>query len=337
MEESVTVSHALIAQLRTGISQALTPLIDRDFVLLDVPNHRNIGDNLIWKGELEFFAGLPCRMRYTANMHTCRFDRVPADATILLHGGGNFGDLYRESQRFKLSVIGAFRRQRIILLPQTAHYTDPALLERDARTINAHRDLFLCLRDRASFGLLSRYVAPEKLLLLPDMAFCLDFSAHRSTARTGRALILKRTDHELGDRFSPADFLADCAGKIVDIRDWPTYGISREHTRWMTRLDRVERKLSEWMVGMPGLQGLVDPAFGLRSRGNLDRYVQQGIAFINRYDNVVTTRLHGFILAALLGKPVRMVDNSYGKNKHFFDTWLRGPILRDLTISDNNR
>jgi len=320
--EAGFANQAQIAALRDKIKDTLSPLVDSNYVLLDVPNHRNIGDNLIWKGELVFLSGLPHERLYMANMHTCRFARIPAAAVILIHGGGNFGDMYPESQQFKLSVIERFPQNRIILFPQTAYYKDPRRLKREARVINAHKNLHLCLRDHVSYEMISRYVDKEKLLLLPDMAFCLDLRAHHTTAETGRVLIMKRTDHELSDDFNAAGLMAGCGGKTVEVRDWPSYGHTQAHTRWITRFDSIERRLSAVMVRLPVLHTLVDPAFGLRSTKNMDRYVQQGITFINRYDKVITTRLHGFILAALLGKRIRILDNCYGKNINFYNTWL---------------
>ena len=43
-----------INQLRQIIENGLTPLIDSDYVLLDCPYHQNIGDSLIWGGEVFF-------------------------------------------------------------------------------------------------------------------------------------------------------------------------------------------------------------------------------------------------------------------------------------------
>lgn len=45
-------------QLRTIIEEKLTPLIDNDYVLYGLPYYNNIGDTLIWEGELEFLKKL---------------------------------------------------------------------------------------------------------------------------------------------------------------------------------------------------------------------------------------------------------------------------------------
>jgi pyruvyl transferase EpsO len=44
------------------------------------------------------------------------------------------------------------------------------------------------------------------------------------------------------------------------------------------------------------------------------------------YEQVVTSRLHGHILAALLGVPSVLLDNSYGKNAAYFGEW-HGPLV----------
>lgn len=38
-------------KLRNIIFDQLSPLIDNDYVLWDLPYHENIGDTLIWEGE----------------------------------------------------------------------------------------------------------------------------------------------------------------------------------------------------------------------------------------------------------------------------------------------
>ena len=47
-----------ITDLRKKIKDKLSPLIDNDYVLLDLPYHKNIGDILIWAGEIEFLKTL---------------------------------------------------------------------------------------------------------------------------------------------------------------------------------------------------------------------------------------------------------------------------------------
>lgn len=49
----MTVSEK-ISQLKSIIDKQLSPLIDANYILLDVPYYTNIGDTLIWEGTREF-------------------------------------------------------------------------------------------------------------------------------------------------------------------------------------------------------------------------------------------------------------------------------------------
>ena len=51
--------------LKKKIFNILENIIDRDYVLLDLPNHRNIGDQLIYIGQLDFLKKIPfnCLLR----------------------------------------------------------------------------------------------------------------------------------------------------------------------------------------------------------------------------------------------------------------------------------
>ena len=45
-----------IKELKSLISKTLLPLIGKQCVLYDVPFYKNIGDVLIWQGELSFLS-----------------------------------------------------------------------------------------------------------------------------------------------------------------------------------------------------------------------------------------------------------------------------------------
>lgn len=67
-------------------------------------------------------------------------------------------------------------------------------------------------------------------------------------------------------------------------------------------------------------------------KGILNRYCAKyfhkklfniGVSFLSPYSTIYTTRLHGCILGIMLGKEVHLIDNSYGKNSTFYETWLK--------------
>lgn len=49
-----------ILQLKDNITQSLRPLIREKCILLDSPYYHNIGDVLIWKGEMSFCQNIMC-------------------------------------------------------------------------------------------------------------------------------------------------------------------------------------------------------------------------------------------------------------------------------------
>lgn len=315
------MTNELTETLRHLLRERLTPLVTGDYVLLDCPYHANIGDTLIWEGELAFLSGLPHRMLAYGSMATWLFPRLKPGTVILLHGGGNFGDLWPGVQDFRLRVIEAYPDHPIVVFPQTVHYRDPQRLRDDARRMAVHRDLTICARDRRSYDLLREHFG-NRLLLLPDMAFCIppeQLTRYRDPRGGDAPLWLKRTDQELASGPRPGDVPV---GAVQ--RDWPTLG-RRTRATWLVY------KLSGAcdLLGRGGRRGpirrmlarLADAvAFGSLRTEN----IRTGVRFLTSYGPVYTTRLHGAILAVLLNKEkVVLIDNNYGKNSSFYEAWLR--------------
>jgi pyruvyl transferase EpsO len=53
-----------------------------------------------------------------------------------------------------------------------------------------------------------------------------------------------------------------------------------------------------------------------------DTMIRRAIGLFAAYETIVTDRLHGVILGALLGRNVIARDNSYGKVSSYVDCWL---------------
>lgn len=298
-----------IQSLKERIIDQVGPLIKEDFVYLDLPYHNNIGDTLIWEGTLAFFKHLPHRCTYRSAVPTFKSSNIPAKGgTILLHGGGNFGDLWPDHQRFRMEIIQKYPKHRIIILPQTFYYQDQVLMKQDAEIMATHPDLHICARDHKSLALLKEHFNKNNILLVPDMAFCIpQKTTDKYRVKTeDKTLILKRIDKELPegdiDKLKPA-------GKNVEIRDWPTLEQSKPPSRKIYAL--LNNKYSS--------RGMVDWYAHHFFKNQL---LKVGIAFVSEYNEIYTTRLHVAILAVLLHKPFYFLDNSYGKNSTFFDTWL---------------
>lgn len=312
-------NSSFIQSHRQLIIDTLSPLINHDYVLLDIPNHKNIGDNLIWEGELVFLKNLPFKCHYMANVNNADLTKIPEKCVILLHGGGNWGDLYRECQEFRLKIVQRFPNNRIIVFPQSVCYKDSSLCRLDSLIFNAHTDIHICVRDKHSYEQLALYIDKSKLLMLPDMAFMLSIGFNGCHKTTKKNLVLARTDFE---NRKDTDLRTDFKGSNIDIRDWPTFYNSHVLSMLDNIVTSYKIKLSVFFQKTI-FSFLVDPIYGLNFFANRQKYIKMGINFIKKYDVIYTTRLHGLILSILMGKKVVIIDNRYGKCYDYYITWLR--------------
>lgn len=300
-----------ITQLVDMIHSTLPQLIGRKCVLLDVPYYENIGDVLIWEGTECFLKQNKIKCIYRASKDTYEASKVPRGVTILLQGGGNFGDLWRQHQEFRLKVIQNHPDNKIIILPQTVYYERDEVMNKEALIMAKHSDLTICARDLLSEKLLKRYFS-NPVVTLPDMAFCIpydDLARYVLPVTSDRSLFVKRRDKELSNIDYHLYFV-----KEVEEHDWPSYErVSKQMTRYSI-LVHYRSCLSS--VGCAWLPDYYANHY-LRPH-----YVQMGVNFLSEYNYIYTTRLHVAILSTLLHKPYTFFDNSYGKNSSFFNTWL---------------
>ena len=302
--------------LSKKIEDSLLPLINSNYVLWDLPYHINMGDILIWEGELDFLKRTSFSLLNSGSAYTVKYPRLKKDVIILLHGGGNFGDIYRSSQDFRNKVIEKYPDNRIIILPQSIHYNDENVLIKDMAIFQKHKDLYVCVRDEFSYNTLSRFLNEKKLLLLPDMAFCID-SKKLIAKHSNKVLFMDRVDCE-AVKHQKLNFSYDI------ISDWPSF----EHENILTKVLRQDVFLQQVFNKVKYKLGVdICKNFSKRLDSFMERDVKpflldEAIRFINQYDVIYTTRLHGCILGVLLGKEIHLMDNSYGKNKRFFDEWL---------------
>ena len=297
---------------------AIAKLIPRDkpVVYLDYPVHTNIGDLLIEAGTEQFFreAGYDVVERRSAyDFCDCAKKKVPADATIVFHGGGNFGDLYDMHQAFRERLIREFPSHRMVMLPQTIHFQTQERLRQAVEVFSGHDNLTVCVRDFTSLEFFRRnFHNPAHLM--PDMAHLLwgVLPAPPPQVEGKRTLLFTRTDKESRPMTGVP---AETSGPT----DWQNVIAPYE-----TLIFRVLRKLHYKHCSYGGQRSL-HPAW----RHMRDRLILKGRRLVEGYDVVVTNRLHAAILGLLLGREVVMMDNSNRKLSEYYATWLKdSPSVR---------
>ena len=291
--------------MRSLIASTLTPIINRDYWLLEIPYYTNIGDTLIWQGELDFFKHIPFKNKGMFSYESFKFPLIPTDDLIIFQGGGNFGDLWTKHHDFKMRVVEKYPNNEFLFFPQTVYFQDEINLKQCAEFLS-HYKVTICARDKYSYDLLKKNFS-NNILLVPDMAFCMDMSKWKRDYNTSRKLLLKRIDVELKE--SPS--LEVLEKGDFDISDWPTMYDKGLMNRIMYKTKQKKmRTYTPW-------------AMDLFCRYFYRPYlIRTGVEFISSHTQIYSTRLHGAILSLLLGKDTILLDNSYGKNLQFYNTWL---------------
>jgi len=294
-----------IKELRNKIFEELTPLIDSDYILLDLPYHSNIGDLLIWEGEEAFLRTLPYKCLYKSSFRTYRYKKIPNNVIVLIHGGGNFGDTWRFLQDFHLDIIRQYPQNKIIIFPQTVYYHDEQYLKKDAEIMSQHTNLTICARDKKSYALLQKHFS-NSIFCVPDMAFYINQKRlnRYKVNETKDILFFKRNDHEISQKIDyEHSFILK---KKIETHDWPK-------KYWQQRLFHIiSSSKNPYKTFTDKYVEIIYKSFLIRL----------GVEFLSQYKYIYTTRLHGAILSILLQKPLKLFDNSYGKNSSFYDTWL---------------
>ena len=342
-------SYNDISQLRAKIDEILLPLIDmhNECVYLDLPFQTNLGDLLIWQGTHDFLKAHHIKCTYCNSIYTNHKMRVKKRQLILMHGGGNFGDVWRAHQLYRRNIIEKYLDHRIIILPQSVQYADEKLMEEDSKVFAQHSDLHICARDAWSYEYLTAHFN-NHIHLVPDMAFYIELDGYqyqimKELASNPRVLYVRRGDHET-PCMVPADVFAD---KIYDTFDWPTIGVEKtELYQSLAKKNAMQKVMMLFGIKSPNIMEQYITNWYLfnwllgwnkRTHNALDNFINRwmeryflcpifaiGKEFVEKYDEVVADRLHVGILCTLLGVKMLLIDNNYGKNSRFYNTWLSG-------------
>jgi pyruvyl transferase EpsO len=291
----------------------------RPIVYLDYPVHDNVGDLLIHQGADAFLHDYGYQVLGRFSMHDFSrrgrddetavvlkpsirdLDRLVArsNPVLVLHGGGNFGDIWPQFQMFRELIIQRYPGTPIVIFPQSIHFSSAGSRKRAARILAAHKQLAIFVRDEESLGFVREAgVAGE---IVPDMAHQLWGRSELAATDGAGTLVLRRRDRESGN-----------AGPTGDYFDWRE--LNGEASRFTLRA------LRKWQTIDNPLRHVV--ANERLWRIYRDRLIGRAVARFRPYACIDTDRLHGVILGALMSKQVRYGEGSYGKLHRYARQWL---------------
>ena len=283
------------------------PVIQGNFVYLDYPVHWNVGDLLIWLGAKKFLKRnkkKPLSWHSIKNIGPRARANISKSDTIIFHGGGNLGDLWPEYQKLREKIIQEYPDKRIVIFPQSVHFDDPGKIAKTCAIFKSHPNLHIFLRDRHSFSILDEQKVPN-LKLCPDMAHALWGELKSPSATTADPLYLLRRDKEVGGSLPELE--------KVQPADWQDLltGFTNRFYKLGLRIDEADGGKGRNLLPAASLWDAVS-----------HHMVRKAVNLFAPHQTIVTNRLHGMILAALLKKKIVVYDNSYGKLSSYLDCWL---------------
>lgn len=269
---------------------------------LDMPCYFNVGDLLIYLGTESYFSNKAVNVIYRSDYKNISHRKLREADVIIFQGGGNFGDLYPLLQSMREKVVKKYHDKIIICLPQTIFFKNEQELKKSSLLFREHKNFHFYTRDSSSYELAASFT--DKRYLMPDMAHSLhplkEVNEIRIEKIFPKILNLVRVDDECPSVKSQL---------LKRAFDWKDI-ISNE--------DKLSLLLYSFLVK-------IDQAKANRFWYNTcNQILFKSVNYFDQHDIVYTDRLHGLILAVLLGKEIKLYDNSYGKNSGYYNQWLSG-------------
>ena len=310
-------------ELRSTALEALRACLGgaRRVALINFPNHGNPGDPGLWLGTHSLLRSLVVEVVYQStpwSLDLAALSRAVGDAPVLINGGGNFGDLYAGQQQGRMQLLQNWPGRPVIQLPQSIHFADPANASVVAEAIRAQGAFTMMVRDTQSVAL-SRTLLDVEPVLSPDHAFGLvPLVSSQPVTRE----LLWMVWPEGAAEFTPASQLHD-PPSWVHVEDWHTgAALAHEHfddlgtEAWLANR-QIEASWHDESVrrDWQALVATFDPL--------ARRWFDRGVELVAGSRVLVTNKLHGHLVAVMLGKPHVVLDNSYGKVSGALETWTR--------------
>ncbi len=287
----------------------------RNCALIDFPDHPNIGDSLIWLGELRALAQLGVRIRYVSGENN--YDpqalrrRLTDDTVILIHGGGNFGTLYARHQRLRERVLEDFPGHPTVQLSQSIDYEPGEALARMQRIVAEHRAFKILVRDERSHRFsLDHFDCPTEMC--PDFALMMGSQRARREPHTD-IFILARSDKEKSADWSTALKTRPPDGWLTS--DWLEPGFAEAR---LAKGTRIAHSVARKTVGSMAHTDVLDSLWQRSYRMVSEMRTRRGIDLLTQGRVVLTDRLHAHVLCVLLGQPHVVLGDSQGKIRAFY-------------------
>jgi len=301
--------------IKTKLKPILDSIIDKDDVVyMDYPVYHNVGDLLIYAGALKLFEDNDVKVRLKRSVIDFSVEelrkKIGANTTIVCQGGGNFGDLYAAHQKLREDLVNFFPDNRIVILPQTLFFSSNESLSKTISVFRQHENVIIFSRDKRSYEIFKEMT--KSVFMAPDTAHYLygTFDLGK-TVNEFSVLNFIRTDKEQLISQTPTAPLLE--GETMDWQD-----LIRHKDKAIRSFIRLTLK-----IGLATRSSRIKEIGSSLWRIHAFSLVKKSALFFSTYEKIVSSRMHGHILACLVDKENYVIDNVYGKNSGYYDAWTK--------------
>ena len=259
------------------------------YFLIGTPFHTNIGDRAIAHAEIDFIASLGDGRKIIEvpfGENISELDIREQD-TIILHGGGNFGDIWPDEENYRQQVAIRHADKKIILMPQTIFFNNKNFLNKSTQVYSECKNLTLMAREEVSYKIMKKNFKQNRVMLFPDIVLSLKTTRSFMEKERTYALFAIRKDIEKTIPDSYVHRTEDVLKYEVGIND---FIYSDMHCDSREAMMNSHQFITEYKI---------DQFRGAKL--------------------VVTDRLHGMVFAAITGTPCIVFGSKTQKTKGVYD------------------
>lgn len=284
--------------------------------LTDFPYHWNVGDSAIWLGERRALEKNP--VVYLADSRNFRGAHARKCDLVLLHGGGSVGTRWPRLANHREEALAMLSGRAVVQLPQTADMQAAPHLRRIARLSEGLSYFRFLARDSVTADM-AESCGIRNVSLCPDPAFGLKVPPKIAEIEPAvDVLLVLRRDHESQNRQWVQKMRLPDGFRVADWRRSPARG-SIDWARGV-----VPNKLRRVAVNLPAYTKLNAVIRGRIYDNIAQRNVESALELISSARVVITDRLHGHVLAEVLGRPHVVLDTVDAKIGRFRDDFTLG-------------
>lgn len=319
----------LVIRYRKQLQDSFAPLIptDRPIVLVGYPDGANCGDHAIWLGEKKLLGEFGLSPAYECSAQNYDKESMRAalrDGTILMHGGGSFGDRHTAYHEFRLKVLDDFPSNKVIVFPHHVTFLDSDYLQRTSALIAKHPDVTLFARSFTAQHLFARHLGSSaRIELAPDMTFMLG-EQKRPAEASYEVVWISRTDQTRAN--DQTEVAARLSSQAAEKYLLPQFGDGIE-MNFVVKQRPPTVLLTDWhslfLENETARTEIKKLSFDARSQA----YFARAIYMLSQGQIIITDRLLGHVLCLLLSIPHVFLNDETGKNWNFHETWTKDSTL----------